>query len=86
MEEGMVGPTLVRDIERLPGGVEPSDTKPLNYQKLRKNFRNLGRGLGMRKLPEWYDLRRGGGTLITGKMSFLKLDNVPNQVSRSIYR
>jgi hypothetical protein len=65
---------FVRDIEYNPdGGVRLSDTKPLDYQKLRKDFRSIGRELGMRKLPEWYDLRRAGGKMITGKMlSFMK--------------
>ena len=65
---------FVRGIERTPdGGVRLSDTKPLDYQKLRKDFRSIGRELGMKKLPEWYDLRRAGGKLITGKrVSFLE--------------
>ena len=58
---------IVRDIERAPdGSVRISDTKPLDLQKYRKQFKHLGRLCGDEKLPEPYDLRRAGGKSVTG--------------------
>jgi hypothetical protein len=73
---------IVRDTERTPNGVRLSDTKPLPYQKRRKNFQSLGRGCGFVKPPEFYDLRRAGGKLITGTF-FIKRRSLANQTSEA---
>jgi hypothetical protein len=57
---------IFRDIEPTSDGVRISDTKHLDMQKHRANTKVLGREAGFRKIPEYYDLRRASGKLITG--------------------
>jgi hypothetical protein len=74
---------ILRDTEHTPDGVRLSDVKALPYQKRRKHLRGAGRGCGDVRLPEFYDLRRASGKLITGKAVLNQAGHSAKQTSEN---
>jgi len=75
---------IVRDIECASDStIKISNTKPIDLQKYRKQFRHLGRLCGDGKLPEPYDLQRAGGNADTSMYRTVLLLN--RELSRVNY-
>lgn len=68
-EEWLKRPVF-RGIEDSEHGIQISLDKALTYQKERKHLIRLGRSIGLEKLLEWYDLRRGSGKKLNGTHPF----------------
>ncbi|KAK0701564.1 hypothetical protein B0T26DRAFT_681697 [Lasiosphaeria miniovina] len=52
---------VFRDVEDSEEGIRIAVNKALKYQKERGHLVRLGRAIGLEKVLEWYDLRRGSG-------------------------
>ena len=57
---------VFRDVEDSEDGIRIALDKALKYQKERGHLIRLGRSIGMAKVLEWYDLRRGSGKKLNG--------------------
>ncbi|KAJ6437019.1 hypothetical protein O9K51_10316 [Purpureocillium lavendulum] len=66
-EEWLKRPVF-RDVVNGDDGPEISDHRPLSYAKERRHLVRLGRSIGLEKQLEWYDLRRGSGKKLNGKL------------------
>lgn len=60
---------VFRDVEATELGIQIALDKALRYQTERNHLIRLGRGIGIAKQLEWYDLRRGSGKKLNGKRS-----------------
>jgi hypothetical protein len=60
---------VFRDVEATELGIQIALDKALRYQTERDHLIRLGRGIGIAKQLEWYDLRRGSGKKLNGKRS-----------------
>ena len=69
-DEKWVSRPVFRDVEQSAGRKRISNTESLQYNKHRQHFVRLGRTCGFEKNLEWYDLRRGSGKKLTGKILF----------------
>ena len=58
---------VFRDVEDSEEGIRIALDQALKYQKERGHLIRLGRSIGMAKVLEWYDLRRGSGKKLNGK-------------------
>lgn len=77
-EEWLKRPVF-RDVELSGGAVRISLTKALQYRKERHHLIRLGRSIGLAKALEWYDLRRGSGKKLNGKILHCQRDNNADQ-------
>jgi len=59
---------VFRDVEDSEDGIRIALNKALKYQKERGYLIRLGRSIGLAKVLEWYDLRRGSGKKLNGKL------------------
>jgi len=58
---------VFRDVEDSEDGIRIALDKALKYQKERDHLIRLGRAIGLAKVLEWYDLRRGSGKKLNGE-------------------
>lgn len=59
---------VFRDVEDSEEGLRIALDKALTYQKERGHLIRLGRSIGLAKVLEWYDLRRGSGKKLNGEL------------------
>ena len=79
-DEKWVSRPVFRDVEQSAGRKRISNTESLQYNKHRQHFVRLGRTCGFEKNLEWYDLRRGSGKKLTGKMLFFRLNYIKSNI------
>jgi len=58
---------VFRGVEDSEEGIQIAFDKALKYQKERGHLIRFGRSIGLAKVFEWYDLRRGSGKKLNGE-------------------